>query len=211
MTRDIFCDGYPGWADSTIKSRIYSLEDIGSGEEVVDVVIDLSNDDLKALLIRNAMQLNVIFTQNDYLSLDGEIPYDLYTKIGIYGGFCASDPYPGDQFDSFAEQIRLAENYVDSRVNQIHKPRKPKLTVDKAIGLGIAAGVVKGLFSHQKNITEDTTEIAVTVLLITVTVTADGITATVISTDACSTATSIKAEKPIEISFMCLSKMERII
>lgn len=150
MTWDVFCDGHPGWADSTIKSRIYSLEDIGSGEEVVDVVIDLSNDDLKALLIRKAMQLNVIFTRNDYLSLDGEIPYDLYTKVGIYGGFCTSDPYPDDQFDSFAEQIRLAENYVDSRVNQIHKSRKPKLTVGKAIGLGIAVGVVKGLFSTSK-------------------------------------------------------------
>ena len=88
-----FYDNYTEWSESTIRSRISSLEDMGNGEEVVDVVIDLPSDKLKAQLIRKAIRLKVLFTHDDFMNLDGELSGELYKELAAYSGFDASNPY----------------------------------------------------------------------------------------------------------------------
>ena len=62
MTWERFYERYADWTDSTIKSCISTLSDIGSGEEVVDVVLNISERSLKEQLIRKKEILtNLLF------------------------------------------------------------------------------------------------------------------------------------------------------
>lgn len=93
MMWDDFYDRYCDWSEATIKTRISALEDVGAGEDVVDVVLNLSDEKAKAQLVRKAMKLGVVFTHDDFMNLDGELPDDLYTEVCNYSGFYAGNPY----------------------------------------------------------------------------------------------------------------------
>ena len=86
---DNFCD----WSESTVRSRISSLEDIGPSCEVADAVLNLEGEELKAQLIRKAMKLGVELSRDDFLSLDGELPEALYEELARYGRFCTDTLY----------------------------------------------------------------------------------------------------------------------
>ena len=88
-----FYDGFWDWSDSTRRTRISSLEDIGSGEEVVEVVLEIEDPKVKAQLIRKAMKFGVEFTSDDFMNLDGELSDELYAQLGQYAGFDHNDPY----------------------------------------------------------------------------------------------------------------------
>ena len=88
-----FYDSFWDWSDSTRRTRISSLEDIGSGEEVVEVVLEIEDPKVKAQLIRKAMKFEVEFTSDDFMNLDGELPDELYAQLGQYAGFDHNDPY----------------------------------------------------------------------------------------------------------------------
>ena len=93
MTWDDFYDKYLDWSESTVKSRISSLQSIGQGEEVVDVILNLSDEKIKAQLIRKAIRLGVKLTQDDFLTLDGELTDEVYREVAEYGGFYLDNPY----------------------------------------------------------------------------------------------------------------------
>ncbi len=88
-----FYDGFWDWSDSTRKSRISSLEDIGTGEEVVEVVLEIEDEKVRAQLIRKAMKFGVKFSNDDFMNLDGELSDELYEQLGKYSGFDYNDPY----------------------------------------------------------------------------------------------------------------------
>ena len=88
-----FYDAFWDWADSTRRTRISSLEDIGSGDEVVEVVLEIEDPKAKAQLIRKAMKMGVKFSSDDFMNLDGELSDDLYEELGKYTGFDHNDPY----------------------------------------------------------------------------------------------------------------------
>ena len=85
MEWSYFYDKYSELSDSKLKSYISLLEDIDSGSELVDAVVDIENKDIKSLLVRKAMQFNVAFDQDDFERLDDEIPSDLYVKLAREG------------------------------------------------------------------------------------------------------------------------------
>ena len=92
MTWDDFYDRYSDWAPSTLKARISTLEDIGNGEEVVDVCLAIEDEAVRAQLIRKAMKLGACFTHDDYLNLDGELPDALLESLAQYAGILAANP-----------------------------------------------------------------------------------------------------------------------
>lgn len=88
-----FYDSFWDWSDSTRRTRISSLEDIGPGNEVVECLLEIDNEKLRAQLLRKAMNLGAAFSGEDFMDLDGEIPPDLYVQLGRYAGFDHNDPY----------------------------------------------------------------------------------------------------------------------
>ncbi len=82
-----FCLSYDEWSESTIRTRISSLEDIGDGAEIVSVVDDLDSEKLKAQLIRKAIKLNAKFEYQDYLDLEYELFDDVFKELTDYTGF----------------------------------------------------------------------------------------------------------------------------
>ena len=139
MTWDDFYSRYFDWSENTVRSRISSLEDIGYGEEVVEVVLNLWDDKLKAQLIRKAMRLGVTFTHEDFINLKGELSDELYIEIANYGGFelelCE------DNLENFHQTLRQAEAYVDQVLQQIENPPKKHRVGFWATLLGIGSGM----------------------------------------------------------------------
>lgn len=88
-----FYDGFWDWSDSTRRTRISSLEDIGSGDEVVEAVLEIEDPKVKAQLIRKAIKLGAEFTNDDFMNLDGELSDEVYEELGKYAGFDHNDPY----------------------------------------------------------------------------------------------------------------------
>ena len=81
-----FYDAFWDWSDSTRRTRISSLEDIGSGDEVVDAVLEIEDPKVQAQLIRKAIKLGAKFTLDDFQNLEDEIPIELYEELGNYAG-----------------------------------------------------------------------------------------------------------------------------
>lgn len=61
MTWDYFSEHYSNWAESTLRSRISSLTDIGSSESVLAVMEKLPSDKLQQQLLRKALKLGATF------------------------------------------------------------------------------------------------------------------------------------------------------
>ena len=103
MLWDEFYNGHFDWADSTIRTRISSLEDIGTGEDIVEVAQNIEDVKVRNALIRKAMSLGAVFTRDDYCWLEGEISTELFAVLGAYAGFDPNDP------DGSLAQMRLEE------------------------------------------------------------------------------------------------------
>ena len=88
-----FYDGFWDWSDSTRKTRISALEDIGSGDEIVEVILEIEDEKVRTQLIRKAMKLGAKFTSDDFMNLDGELSDELYEQLGQYAGYDHNDPY----------------------------------------------------------------------------------------------------------------------
>ena len=88
-----FYDGFWDWSDSTRRTRISSLEDMGSGEEIVEVIFEIEDPKVRSQLIRKAMKMGATFTSEDFVNLDGELTDELYEELGKYTGFDHNDPY----------------------------------------------------------------------------------------------------------------------
>lgn len=97
------------WSDSTRRSRISSLEDIGPGKEVVEVVLDIQDEKVKAQLVRKAMKLGVSFEKDDFSDLEGELPFEVYQQIAAYAGYDAEDPF--FELDEDLEWYAFCEKY----------------------------------------------------------------------------------------------------
>ena len=88
-----FYDAFWDWSDSTRRTRISSLENIGSGDEVVEVVLEIEDPKIRAQLIRKAMKLGAEFSSDDFINLDGELHDEVYAELGKYAHFDHHDPY----------------------------------------------------------------------------------------------------------------------
>lgn len=89
---DFYVD-YTEWSESTIRTRISSLDDIGSSDEIIEVVQDFSSEKLKDQLIRKAIRMNVKFSQDDFIELENELSDTVFHELAVYAGFDADNPY----------------------------------------------------------------------------------------------------------------------
>ena len=129
-----FYDVFWEWADSTRQTRISSLEDIGSGDEIVKAVLEIEDPKVKAQLIRKAMKLGAEFTQDDFINLDGELTDELYEELGECAGFDHTDPcfdeesMTWDEFECFYED--WCEDLLVRRINKLNDFDDPKSVCD---------------------------------------------------------------------------------
>ena len=80
-----FYEKYDSMSDSRLRECVMNLSDIGSGEEIADVITDIDNVEIKLRLLEHSMELDAVFTESDYARLDGEIPSFNLTKLAKYG------------------------------------------------------------------------------------------------------------------------------
>lgn len=113
-----FYDRFFDWSDGTRRSKISSLEDIGSGCEVTEAILDTTDEAVKAQLIRKAMKLGVVLTAEDFMNLDGEFTEELYEQVGRYAGFDAENPYFDENAMSWED---FYGNYSDWDEELMHR------------------------------------------------------------------------------------------
>lgn len=75
-----FYDKYDNWSESTILSRISSLQDIGPSAEVIDCSNCIS-EQVAEKLVRKAISMGMTFTPNDIYELNGMISESLGKEI----------------------------------------------------------------------------------------------------------------------------------
>lgn len=143
MTWDDFYDRYSNWSESTLKTKISTLEDVGNGEDVVAVCLDILDEKIKAQLIRKAMKLRVTFTHDDWLNLDGEIPDALLEELARYAGFSVENPYfdehDFDWEDFYAACSDLPEDMLLRCIPRIMKFGKTDDVVDAILSVSYPA------------------------------------------------------------------------
>ena len=143
MLWEDFYDRYLGWAESTVKTRISSLEDIGSGAEVVEACLNIGDSTIEAQLLRKAMRLGVRFSFEDIKNLEGELSDAVFEEVAGYAGVPLEE-------SNLEEEIRIVEKMVDRRLSQMQSPKKKSASVKKAAGLGALSGLLSGLFGSGK-------------------------------------------------------------
>ena len=143
MIWDDFYDRYCDWSESTVRTRISSLEDIGEGGDVVDVVLNLSDEKIKVQLIRKAMKLGVKFTHDDFAMLDGELPDEVYAEVAAHGGFYLDNPcfdeHDFDWDDFYGECGSLPDDMVLRCIPRIQKFGARDEVVDAILSLSAPA------------------------------------------------------------------------
>ena len=78
-------ESYKDISEGELRECVVSLEDIGSGAEVVDIANGIANAEIRLRLIEKAIRLGATFTEDDYLALDGKISSQLYIDLAKYG------------------------------------------------------------------------------------------------------------------------------
>lgn len=87
-----FYNAFWDWSDLARCTHINSLEDIGTGEEVIEVIYEIEDPEVRTQLIRAAIQLGAKFTFEDFQNLEDELPNDVYHELGKHAGFDADNP-----------------------------------------------------------------------------------------------------------------------
>lgn len=88
-----FYDKYSDWSNDIIKYQISCLESIGSGDEIVDVILEIEDLHIRELLIRKSMNMNAQFTIDNFQDLLDELSDSLYEQMGYYTGYDHNDPF----------------------------------------------------------------------------------------------------------------------
>lgn len=69
MKWDYFYEHYADWSESTLANRIYSLENFGSSNELIEVVEETNDEKVAGRLIRKALAAGMLFTKNQIFDL----------------------------------------------------------------------------------------------------------------------------------------------
>lgn len=75
-----FYENYDNWAESTILSRISSLQDIGPSAEVIDCANCIS-EQVAEKIVRKAISMGMTFTPDDIFELNGMVSESLAKEI----------------------------------------------------------------------------------------------------------------------------------
>ena len=116
-----FYEKYWDWSDSTRRTKISSLENVGPGSEVLEVVYEILDEKVRSQLIRKAMKLGARFTADDLFELQYQIPEELYAQLAAYAGLDKDDPHFdenhmtwSDFYDAYTE---WSDEVLTRRVN----------------------------------------------------------------------------------------------
>lgn len=119
MTWDEYYSRFYDWAESTQVSRISSLENFGSSDEVCEIAQNLFNDTASNRLIRKAIRAGVRFTPAEVIDLIDYISPEMVDDLVQSN----SQPYSVDDLDY------LYGIATDETLRKVAKSSKVKYTV----------------------------------------------------------------------------------
>ena len=119
-----FYEKYWDWSDTTRRTRISSLEDVGPGAEVVEVIFEIQDQKVRSQLIRKALKLGACFTADDLVELEYEIPDALFAQLAEYAGLDKDNPHLDENHmtwsDFYNSYCDWSQEVLTRRVNLLN-------------------------------------------------------------------------------------------
>ena len=81
MTWDEYYNGFYEWAESTQISRISSLTDFGTSDEVCEIAQNLYDEKIATRLIKKALDFGVKFSVEEILELLNWVSKEIYPQL----------------------------------------------------------------------------------------------------------------------------------
>lgn len=139
MLWEDYYDGFWDWAESTRRARIYTLEDIGPGDEVAELACELQDAKDRARLLRKAMELGAEFSADDISLLDGYLPADTYLQLCSYSNADPDDPYCAAESNPWEETEEMLPEDTEKCEKPASRPRRPGLLATVLMALVLSA------------------------------------------------------------------------
>ena len=171
MTWEEYYDKFYDWAESTQIKKLSSVEELGTAEEVADVMLSLAFDheEIANRIARKAIKQGLIFKAEDIVNLTNSIDPELQEKLALQSvsGFSKEDI---DSLDDVLDEDILIQLYNENGlpVPEIYDDMDESDGIDdmgyqpeeeKTIGffgkmamaLGIGYGIKKGINAVQES------------------------------------------------------------
>jgi hypothetical protein len=141
MNWNEFMERHDRWSGATLRSRIYALKDIGTNEEVIAMVLEMPEERYKAQLIRKAIKLGNVFSDEDIEKLRGALAASTYNEIFVDfadDAKSASSANKNDEDDDLCDDCEVLD-YEPSRhrVRIFTKRNKVMDALAKLFGLPV--------------------------------------------------------------------------
>lgn len=136
-----FMERHDRWSGATLRSRIYALKDIGTNEEVIAMVLEMPEERYKAQLIRKAIKLGNVFSDEDIEKLRGALAASTYKEIFVVPADDSEAPVSAkntDDEDDYCDDCEVLD-YEPSRhrIRIFTKRNKVMDTLAKLFGLPV--------------------------------------------------------------------------
>ena len=130
MTWDEYYEGFRGWAESTQISRLSTLTDFGSSDEVCEIAINFYDEKIATRLIRKALDYGVKFTTDEIIELRNSVSEEIYTELVQAN----SNPYTHEKLDELygfvddktigklAKKYKIKDTEEDQETGIVKKP-----------------------------------------------------------------------------------------
>lgn len=100
---------YREMPDAELREGVLSLDDMGRGSEVTEIVTGIQNLEIRMRLMERAIRMGAVFTEADVMKLDGTIPAYILVNVARYGSM---------ELGSGDEVAKVLENLTDENVKR---------------------------------------------------------------------------------------------
>ena len=126
MTWDEYYNGFYDWSESTQISKLSTLTDFGSSDEVCEIAQNFYDEKIATRLIRKALNCGVKFTTEEIVELLNWVSNDIYNELAQAN----SDPYTYETLD---ELYCLVDDEIIEKLAKkynIHDPEEDEIEIE---------------------------------------------------------------------------------
>lgn len=134
MTWNEFMERHDRWSGATLRSRIYALKEVGPNEEVIAAVFNMPEERYKAQLIRKAIKLGNVLTDEDLEKLKSTLAVSTFDEL--FADRADDDCEPTEVIEQDTAEISADvndDNILDDvyffEEDPNYKPLKPRIRI----------------------------------------------------------------------------------
>lgn len=127
MTWNEFMERHDRWSGATLRSRIYALKEVGPNEEVIAAVFNMPEERYKAQLIRKAIKLGNVLTDEDLEKLKSTLAVSTFDEL--FADRADYDCEPTEVIEQDTAEISADVNDDNILDDVCFEPTKPRIRI----------------------------------------------------------------------------------